>query len=195
MKTDVKEQILDTTVKLLRDSKDPESITVRDIAAAAGVQLAMINYYFHSKDELLYQAVVVLRNKMAGDWLSAKGKDKEMNPYMRLREMCIALCGMSVKYSRYIRLTVEYELTKAEIVSTQHTLPLIREICGDKRSETSIRITAYEIVSTLQLIFFRAKDISAYLGFDVLEYDRMVEIIDTILDIHFPEYKNETLGG
>ena len=132
---------------------------------------------------------------MAGDWLSAKGKDKEMNPYMRFREMCIALCGMSVKYSQYIRLTVEYELTKAEIVSTQHTLPLIREICGDKRSETSIRITAYEIVSTLQLIFFRAKDISAYLGFDVLEYDRMVEIIDTILDIHFPEYKNETLGG
>jgi len=188
MKTDAKEQILDATVKLLKDSKDPESITVRDIAAAAGVQLAMINYYFRSKDELLYQAVGALRYKMAGDWLSVKGKDKEMNPYMRLREMLIALCGMSVKYSRYMRLTVEYELTKAEIVSTQHTLPLIREICGDKRSEISIRITAYEIISTLQLIFFRAKDISAYLGFDVLEYDRMVEIIDTILAIHFPEY-------
>ena len=192
MKTDAKEQILDATVKLLKDSKDPESITVRDIAAAAGVQPAMINYYFRSKDELLYQAVGVLRNKMAGDWLSVKGKDKEMNPYMRFRKMLIALCGMSVKYSRYMRLTVEYELTKAEIVSPQHTLPLIREICGDKCSETSIRITAYQIISTLQLIFFRAKDISAYLGFDVLEYDRMVEIIDTILVIHFPEYKNET---
>jgi AcrR family transcriptional regulator len=189
MKPDAKEQILDATVKLLLDSKDPESITVRDIASAAGVQLAMINYYFRSKDELLYEAVGALRNKMAGDWLSVKGKDKEMNPYMRFREMLIALCGMSVKYSRYMRLTVEYELTKAEIVSTQHTLPLIREICGDKRSETSIRITAYEIISTLQLIFFRAKDISAYLGFDVLEYDRMVEIIDTILAIHFPEYR------
>ena len=195
MKPDAKEQILDATVKLLSDAKDPAGITVRDIAAAAGVQLAMINYYFRSKDELLYQAVVVLRNKMAGDWLSAKGKDKETNPYMRFREMCIALCGMSVKYAKYIRLTVEYELMKAEIISTQYTLPLIREICGDKRSETSIRITAYEIVSTLQLIFFRAKDISAYLGFDVLEYDRMVEIIDTILAIHFPEHKNKTLGG
>jgi len=189
MKNDSKEQILDATVKLLLDSKDPESITVRDIAAAAGVQLAMINYYFRSKDELLYQAVCALRNRMAGDWLSLKGK--EMNAYMRFREMLIALCGMSVKYSKYMRLTVEYELMKAEIVSPQKTLPLIREICGDIRSETSIRITAYEIMSTLQLIFFRAKDISTYLGFDVLEYDRMVEIIDTILAIHFPEYKNE----
>jgi AcrR family transcriptional regulator len=191
MKTDVKEQILDATVTLLLDSKDPESITVRDIATAADVQLAMINYYFHSKDELLYQAVGALRNKMAGDWLSVKGKGKKMNPYMRFREMLIALCGMSVKYSEYMRLTVEYELTKAEIVSPQKTLPLIREICGDMRSETSIRITAYEIIATLQLIFFRAKDMSAYLGFDVLEYDRMVEVIDTILTIHFPEYKKE----
>jgi len=192
MKTDAKEQILDATVKLLKDSKDPESITVRDIAAAAGVQLAMINYYFRSKDELIYQAVGILRNKTAGDWLSVKGKDKKMSAYTRFREMLIALCGMSIKYSRYMRLTVEYELTKAEIVSPQKTLPLIREICGDMRSETSIRITAYEIISTLQLIFFRAKDISAYLGFDVLEYDRMVEVIDTILTIHFSEYKNET---
>jgi AcrR family transcriptional regulator len=192
MKNDAKEQILDATVKLLRDSKDPENITVRDIAAAADVQLAMINYYFRSKDELLYQAVGALRNKMAGDWLSVKGKDREMNTYMRFRKMLIALCGMSVKYSRYMRLTVEYELTKAEIVSPQQTLPLIREICGDMRSETSIRITAYQIISTLQLIFFRANDMSAYLGFDVLENDRMVEIIDTILAIHFPDYKNET---
>jgi len=192
MKTDAKEHILDAAVKLLKDAKDPESITVRDIAAAAGVQLAMINYYFRSKDELLYRAVGYLRNKMAGDWLSVKGKDREMNAYMRLRKMLIALCGMSVKYSRYMRLTVEYELTRAEIVSPQHTLPLIREICGDKRSETGMRITAYEIISTLQLIFFRAKDISAYLGFDVLEHEQMTEVIDTILAIHFPEYKNET---
>jgi AcrR family transcriptional regulator len=192
MKADAKKQILDATVELLLDSKDSESITVRDIAAAADVQLAMINYYFRSKDELLYQAVGALRNKMAGDWLSIKGKRKEMNAYKRLREMLISLCGMSVKYSQYMRLAVEYELTKAEIVSPQKTLPLIREICGDKRSETSMRITAYEIISTLQLIFFRAEDISAYLGFDVLEHDRMVEIIDTILAIHFPKYKNET---
>jgi AcrR family transcriptional regulator len=190
MKIETKEQILNTTVKLLSTSKDPESITVRDIAEAAGVQLAMINYYFHSKDELLYQAVNILRSKMAGDWLSVK--DKEKNAYMRFREMLISLCGMSVKYSKYMRLTVEYELTKAEIVSTQKTLPLIREICGDKRSEISIRITAYEIISTLQLIFFRADDISNYLGFDVLEHDRMIEIIDTILANHFPEYKKET---
>jgi len=189
MKTDAKEQLLNATVKLLSKAKDPAGITVRDIAAAADVQIAMINYYFGSKDELLYQAVGVLIYKMAGDWLAVK--NNEMSAYMRYREMLIDLCGMSVKYSQYMRLTVEYELTKAEIAAPQYTISLIREICGETRSETSIRITAYEIVSTLQLIFFREKDISKYLGFDVLEHDRMVEIIDTILAIHFPEYKKD----
>jgi len=90
-------------------------------------------------------------------------------------------------------MNVEYELTKAEIVAPQYIIPLIREICaassgGGKVSETSIRIKAYEIISILQLIFFRAKDISNYLGFDVLDYDRMVEVIDTILNDHFPDH-------
>jgi len=95
---------------------------------------------------------------------------------------------MSIKYSQYMRFTVEYELIKAEIVAPQYLIPLVREICGGKVSETSIRIKAYEIISILQLIFFRAKDVSNYLGFDVLDYDRMVEIIDTILNDHFPEH-------
>jgi len=187
MKNEAKEQILNAAVKLLLEDKEPADITVRDIATEANVQLAMINYYFRTKDELMYRAVCVLRDKMAWDRLS--DKDTKMNAYERLREMLIAICTMSVKYSRYMKFTAEYELTKAEIVTPQYLIPLIREISTDKRSETSIRITAYEIISLLQLIFFRAKDLSKYLGFDVLEYDRMVEIIDTILESHFPEQK------
>jgi AcrR family transcriptional regulator len=185
MKDDAKKQILNAAVKLLQKNKEPADITVRDIAAETHVQLSMINYYFQSKDELMYQAVGVLRDKMAWDRLSIK--DSKLSPYMRLKEMLVSICGMSVKYSRYMRFTVEYELTKAEIVTPQYLIPLIREICGEKYSETGIRIIAYEIISTLQLIFFRAGDLRNYFGFDVLEYDRMVEIIDTLLAIHFPQ--------
>jgi AcrR family transcriptional regulator len=190
MKTATKEQILNATVKLLLEKKEPENITVRDIATEANVQLAMINYYFRSKDELMYQAVGALRDKMAWDWISVKKKG--MSAYKQLREMMISVCDMSVTYSHYMRFTVEYELTKAQIIMPQYLIPLIREICGDRHSETSIRIMAYQIISTLQLMFFRAKDISNYLGFNVLDYDRMVEIIDTILAVYFPENKKES---
>ena len=185
MKIESKEQILSAAVKLIQEGKEPADITVRDIAAEANVQLGLINYHFRTKDELMYQAVGVLRYKLASNIFT---KDKDKSAYMRFREMLISICDMSVKYSQYMRFTVEYELTKAEIVAPQYIVPLIREICGSKVSETSIRIKAYEIISILQLIFFRAKDMSNYLGFDVLDYDRMVEIIDTILNDHFPNH-------
>jgi AcrR family transcriptional regulator len=185
MKTDVQEQILNATIKLLQDNREPASITVRDIATEANVQLSMINYYFRSKDELMYRAVCALRYKAASEWLSIK--DNSISAYERLRGMLISICDMSIKHSRYMKFTVEYELTKAEVVAPQNVLSLIREICGDKRSEISIRITAYEIISLLQLMFLRARDLNKYLGVDdVLEYDQMVEIIDTILASHFP---------
>ena len=195
MKVESKEQILNAAVKLIQEGKEPADITVRDIAAEAKVQLGLINYHFRTKDELMYQAVGVLRYKLASNIFT---KDKDKSAYMRFREMLIEICDMSVKYSQYMRFTVEYELTKAEIVAPQYIIPLIREIYAassgaassgeNKISETSIRIKAYEIISILQLIFFRAKDISNYLGFDVLDYDRMVEIIDTILNDHFPNH-------
>jgi len=184
MKTDAREQILNAAVKLLQEKKEPAGITVRDIAAEAKVQLSMINYYFKSRDELMYRATGVLRDKMAWTRLSAKGHKK--SAYTRLREMLIDLCGMSIKYSQYMKFTVEYELTKAEIIMPQYILPMLREICGDKRSELSIRLTAYEIISTLQLIFIRAEDLGNYFGSNILEYERMVEIIDTLLAIHLP---------
>jgi len=186
MKIDMQEQILNAAVKLLQDDREPTGITVRDIAAEANVQLSMINYYFRSKDELMYRAVCALRYKAASEWLSVK--DDNISAYDRLRGMLIAICDMSIKHSRYMKFTVEYELTKAEIITPQNILSLIREICGDKRSEISIRITAYEIISLLQLMFLRAKDLNKYLGVDdVLEYNQMVEIIDTILASHFPQ--------
>jgi len=185
MRADVKENLLKATVALLQSEKAPESITARDIATAADVNLAMINYYFKSKDELIYLAVGELMREEANAWLSIKGKN--MPAFQRLREMLITLCDITIKYSQFTSLTVEYEIIKADITVPQYILPLIREICGGERSEISMRITAYEIISLLQLLFLRAKDFWSYAGVDVLEHDGRVQIIDTLLASHFPE--------
>jgi len=187
MKADVREQILNATVGFLRDDREPANITVREIAAEAGVQLGMINYYFRSKDELLYQAVCALRVKAAQKWLSVK--ESNVSAYERLRGVLIAICDMSVKHSRYMRFAVTYELTKAEIVIPDYVFALIREVCGNAHSEIRIRTIAYEIRSLLQLNFLRAADLKKYLGIDMLEYGRMVAGIDSILALYFPGHQ------
>lgn len=56
---DTKEQLLDTAERLFAD-KGYESVSVRDIATEADVNLAAINYHFQGKDNL-YQAVLLRR--------------------------------------------------------------------------------------------------------------------------------------
>lgn len=192
MKVDVREKLINTTAILLQRGKAPESITARDIVTAADVNLAMINYYFKSKDELVYLAIGELMREEAGAWFTIKGRD--ISAYNRLRQMLISLCDITVKYSAFTRISVEYEILNADISVPQYILPLLREICGNERSELSIRITAYEIISLLQLLFLRAKDFWNYAGVDVLEHDGCVQIIDTLLSSHFPkEAQNESI--
>lgn len=190
MKPDVKEKLLKATVKLLQSEKEPESITAREIATAAGANLAMINYYYKSKDELVYLAVGELMREEIDAWVSDRAEN--MSAYQRLRQMLIALCDITVKYSQYTSLSAEYEIIKADIRLPQYILPLIREICGNERSEISMRITAYEIISVLQLVYLRAKDFWSYAGVNIMEHDDRVQAINTLLESHFPEgEKNE----
>jgi len=52
-----KERIMATMVKLLMEKKDVNKITTRQIAELANVNSALINYYYQSKENLVYKAV------------------------------------------------------------------------------------------------------------------------------------------
>lgn len=54
---ETKKQLIAVTKELLLTSENPGKITARQIASQANVNLAMINYCFQSKDELLKLAV------------------------------------------------------------------------------------------------------------------------------------------
>lgn len=54
-----KDALLEATIELFKETEHPEKVTSRQIASRAGVNLAMINYYFGSKDELTSQALLI----------------------------------------------------------------------------------------------------------------------------------------
>ena len=59
---DTRNQLIHATKELLLTVQNPEKITARQIASKANVNLAMINYCFGSKDELL-KKTILLRKK------------------------------------------------------------------------------------------------------------------------------------
>ncbi|GAC1442572.1 MAG: TetR family transcriptional regulator [Sediminibacterium sp.] len=62
MGTDKKEQIMNAATELFAE-KGFEGTSIRDLAAKAGVNLAMINYYFGSKDKL-FEAMIEFKAEL-----------------------------------------------------------------------------------------------------------------------------------
>jgi AcrR family transcriptional regulator len=82
MATDKREHILITAERLFGE-KGFDGTSVRDIAQAAGVNLAMISYYFGSKEKLL-EAMIQLRSEYTYGILEELNKDQSLSPWDKM---------------------------------------------------------------------------------------------------------------
>lgn len=182
-----KAALFHTTVELLEKSEQPEKITSRQIAAHAGVNLAMINYYYGSKDELVSQAISKILDDASGIFhqpLNASDPPKD-----RLRQILRQICQIVLKYRRYTKIYVPHLLLEDEITLPMYIFPEIRGHFGGSRSETDCRIIAYQIVSFLQLAFYRSDAFMRYAGIDLTMEQACDDLIDLELELLLPEIK------
>jgi AcrR family transcriptional regulator len=178
--TNSKEQLILAAIKLLSESDEPSTITARQIAAEAGTNLAMINYYFKSKDELLNVAIGKILESSAEDF---RNPAANIPPKEQLRHMLCSLSETVVKYSRFTKICIPYILLQDEIKTPVYILPLIKAHFGAKKSELECRIIAYEIVSFMQLAFLRADALSQYAGLDITDEKVCSQLVDMQLNL------------
>jgi AcrR family transcriptional regulator len=82
---DKRSQILGAAEKLFAD-KGFEGTSVRDIAHMAGVNLAMISYYFGSKEKL-FEALVEYRSGYTAGVLEELAKDEHLSPMEKMYKL------------------------------------------------------------------------------------------------------------
>lgn len=177
----VKEQLVVATMKLLSESKNPSKITARQIANEANVNLAMINYYFSSKDALVNEAV----NKLMADRANElkEIRDSEIPAKQKLRNFLFAMSDITIEYSELTKPIIPYLLLEGAIELPYYIIPMIKECCGDKCSETDCRMIAYQLISFSQLIFYRSEDFRKYIGVDINEKKQRDAMFQNMLDI------------
>lgn len=109
MKNDnVKEQLLSATMKLLTETNNAGKITARQIAAESGANLAMINYYFSSKDALISAAVDKLIANRAIELEEIR--EKNIPAKQKLTEFLLKMSDITVEYTQYTKATIPYTL-------------------------------------------------------------------------------------
>ena len=82
---DKREHILITAERLFGE-KGFDGTSVRDIAQSAGVNLAMISYYFGSKEKLL-EAMIAFRSDYVHGILEELNKDQSLTPWDKMERL------------------------------------------------------------------------------------------------------------
>jgi len=184
-----KQALLDAAKALMEEAEKPEKITSRQIAARAGVNAAMINYYFGSKETLLSQAVGEILEVASGLFQSPPNPADP--PKERMRQILGEICQLVLKYRQYTKILVPHLLMEDEISLPQYVLPEIREHFGAHKSEVDCRIIAYEMISFLQLAFYRSDAFMRYTGINLSEERACNMLIDWELEQFLPEVRKE----
>lgn len=178
MSTDnIKEQLIQATVKLLKENNEISKITARQIVSAAGTTLGMIKYYFDSKDALVNEAVNRLIADRAVQLQEIQSKDIPATE--KLIEFLTNVSDTMVEYQQYTKPTIPYCLLNVELNDPYYILPLVKE-CFPSKTETECRIIAYQLVSFPQLVFYRSVDFQKYTGINVdskEERDRFLRLL------------------
>ncbi len=113
MDMDSKEQLLQSAIPLFADYGF-DKVSIRQLAKAAGVNSALISYYFGSKQGL-YQAVI---NKQVSGLMAftAKTRQAELDPVAVLRLYAATMLELHTKNPYFIRLCYREFITPSVIL-------------------------------------------------------------------------------
>lgn len=158
---DTRKRILDATKNLLLTLENPESITARQIAAKAEVNLAMINYCFQSKEKLLKTATDEI---ITNEFSKMTMERTETSAKERLKMLLFKICEITLQFEKITRLSVPYLVFEAPIELPLLILPYVKEHFGEKADESRCRMISFELVTVLQIVLYRKNEFSMFAG-------------------------------
>lgn len=188
---ETKAKILQATLDLIK-SEGFESVTVRKIAADSGANVALVNYYFGSKDRLINEALSLFLSSFQGtfDLLD----DGATAPKQRLKQFLTRYVEVIQQYpelvSRIFALggavfTSQYEYGQfLRNIGFTKVQTILQEITGEQNAE---------VLMMMIMQLFGAVFLPALLR-SILATGSGIEIgsIDKQLDLLFARYFQET---
>ena len=165
-----KKALLEAAEKLMTECSDPSEVTSRAITKEAGVNLAMINYCFGSREALLMavyeeiQADAFRCNPSFAEIISGK-----LSPKEKLVEVHFESMKMMLKHHKFAKAISKYALLNREISGKRGSLRFIQEYFGDAKSEGECRLIAFELSSLHELAILRYEEIKKECGIDLTD--------------------------
>ena len=168
---EIKEKIILATIELIKRHGDMSKITVRDIAASAGVGIGLINYHFQTKDNLVNLcSLEMIRYSI--DQLLSMNQDTAMEPIDQMKSLGCGIAGFMVLNPGVSRISIVKDFVSPNPAdnSTQVVtmfFPIARKICGNDKSDHDVYQLLHMLVFTIEAAFLRINVMKESFGIDL----------------------------
>lgn len=179
--SEARDRIIQATIELLKEVSEVENVTVRIIAQRANVGVGLINYHFHSRDNLLSIAIGSLMAKMAID-LREEQSVNEDSPTDRIRKMLKTLYSFGEKHEKLIQFLLTHGIVNGDMDAALYLVPMLKEIFGSQKDEIQLRIIALQILLPIQVASISPSAFHHFTGIDLHNIKQRDNFIDTLVN-------------
>ena len=167
--------LLGAAKELMTGCADSDEVTSRAIAAKAGVNLAMINYCYGSREGLLYEVF----KQLLSDAQNASPGLAELlcsgiPPKERVIRLHFGMMKLMIANFNYSKAITKYILLNRTDGAGMESLPCITEHFAGKKTEEECRLISFELSSLHELAVLRHRELKELCGIDLTD-DRVLE--------------------
>ncbi len=181
-----KERILDAATALIQQHGHAESVTMRDIAAGAGVGVGLINYHFQTKERLLAVCIQRIISRVIDGFDALYQGLSGMPPLGKLKHLACSTASFLAAQPGLSRTSILTDMQgPAAGDNTTQTLsvylPVVREVCPDAPDEEVFR-KLHTFVSAVQTAFLRRDVLKASGQLDYGDKQKRDAFIGALID-------------
>lgn len=179
-----KERIYSAALELLAGGEETASITTRQIAAKAGVNLALVNYYYRSKENLLAEVVARMMEGIIEPIMEGGNESAQA----RLRGILISTADAAFAHRNICSIAIATELKRGCANSCAMVLPLLKEILVGL-SESELIAAALQLMLPFHHIVLEPQLYGGLLGADFFVKRERDRIIDDMIGCALRPFK------
>lgn len=183
-----REKLLAAAEKLMEQYDDPFKVTSRQIASEAGMQAAMINYCFGSRENLIYQ---VFQNKYENTLKDADVigivTNNNLTPKDKLKKLHFIVARFLVNDFKFTKAITSFVLFNRDLSKEAFSLKYVMEHYNGSKTKEECKLIAYELSTMMQLIIYRCEDIEKDMGINLHNEEVLRHYIDMRVDLLLQE--------
>ncbi len=183
-----RERIFKATLELIKEGKDANRLTTRQIGDRAGVNPSLVNYHFQSKENLIGQVVGTMMGEIIGQL--RRSDAIENDPETRLREILLTTADAAFKFYNVSRIAIAGELKEGCRNSCQMVLPLLQEIFKGY-TFSDLNVIALQLMLPFHHIVVDPVLYGKYLGADFFDEKQRRGKINQMVDLVLARYDKE----